>query len=101
MPESVRWEAPRSKWSRREAFMNIPAKTFNAAIIGSGNIGTDLMIKILRHGRHLDVAAMVGIDAASDGDAAAMETPAYADAREGQPASNPHGHATWRVGAVT
>lgn len=43
------------------------SKQISAAIIGSGNIGTDLMIKILRHGKHLKMAAMIGIDPASDG----------------------------------
>ena len=37
------------------------------AVIGPGNIGTDLMIKVLRASRSLDMAAMVGIDPNSDG----------------------------------
>lgn len=42
------------------------AKT-KVAIIGSGNIGTDLMIKIMRLSKVLEMGAMVGIDPESDG----------------------------------
>lgn len=41
--------------------------TTRVAVIGSGNIGTDLMIKLQRISRTLDIAVMVGIDPESDG----------------------------------
>ena len=48
------------------------AKT-KTAIIGSGNIGTDLLIKIQETSNLLDVAAVIGIDPESDGLAKARD----------------------------
>jgi len=55
------------------------------AVIGSGNIGTDLMIKVLRLSDRLEMAAMVGIDPASDGlaRAARMNVPTTSDGVDG------------------
>ncbi|KQY50103.1 MULTISPECIES: acetaldehyde dehydrogenase (acetylating) [unclassified Nocardioides] len=55
------------------------------AIIGSGNIGTDLMIKVMRHSQHLEMGAMVGIDPESDGlaRAARFKVPTTAEGVEG------------------
>ncbi len=55
------------------------------AVIGSGNIGTDLMIKVLRLPTGLEMGAMVGIDPASDGlaRAARMGVPTVSDGVDG------------------
>jgi acetaldehyde dehydrogenase len=55
------------------------------AIIGTGNIGTDLMIKVLRSSRTLEMGAFAGIDPASDGlaRAATLGVPTTADGIDG------------------
>ena len=55
------------------------------AIIGSGNIGTDLMIKVMRLSKDLEMGAFVGIDPQSDGlqRAARMGVPITAEGIDG------------------
>ncbi len=55
------------------------------AVIGPGNIGTDLMIKVVRHSDVLEMGAMVGIDPSSDGlaRAARMHVPFTAEGVDG------------------
>lgn len=55
------------------------------AVIGSGNIGTDLMIKVLRLSDRLEMGVMVGIDPDSDGlrRAQRLGVPTTADGAQG------------------
>lgn len=61
------------------------AGKIKVGIIGSGNIGTDLMIKVLRQSNGLEMAAMVGIDPNSDGlaRAARLNVPTTAEGIDG------------------
>ena len=60
-------------------------KKTKCAIIGSGNIGTDLMMKIVKTSEALEAAVMVGIDPNSDGlaKAKALGVATTADGIEG------------------
>ena len=53
--------------SRNSAPRNHTPRRTKVAIIGSGNIGSDLMVKVKRVSDRLELAAMVGVDPASDG----------------------------------
>lgn len=48
-------------------------ETIKAVIIGSGNIGTDLMMKMIKYPQNMELVAVVGIDEASEGLAMARE----------------------------
>jgi len=73
----------------RVTFSKLRTRALNArtkvAVIGSGNIGTDLMIKVMRLSQNLEMGAMAGIDPASDGlaRAARMRVPTTAEGVDG------------------
>jgi acetaldehyde dehydrogenase len=60
-------------------------RRMKVAVIGSGNIGTDLMIKVMRRSQNLEMGAMVGIDPTSDGlaRAARLKVPTTAEGVDG------------------
>lgn len=64
---SVQSPTLRESCGKDESGMNEETRKARVAVIGSGNIGTDLMIKIMRRSPSLEMAALVGIDPDSDG----------------------------------
>lgn len=53
--------------------MSTATHRIGCAILGSGNIGTDLMMKVCNTSKHLDLKLLVGIEADSEGLAKARE----------------------------
>ena len=47
--------------------MSAPSNKIKVAILGSGNIGSDLMFKILREPGHMELALLTGIEPQSEG----------------------------------